>query len=628
MSASAPYDHGADILFGVPRIQSGHLCYVHNSTFARTLFCDPQVSFQAFTTFIKTIPPAQRRNFIISQLESARRREWLWVVVVAGVGFFADAYCIFSVNMVVPMISEVYWGSLDAKPDRVHNYEVGLSIITLAGALVGQVLFGIAADIWGRRKMYGLELVVLIFSTLGMSMASSGKFDSMSIIGVLLFWRFFMGLGVGADYPLSAIICSELAPTRIRGRMLAAVFLCQSLGEAAAAVVALIAVAGFRHSLPNDPEIRECTGSCVQNLDSIWRLIVGLGAVPAFIAIWFRLTIIESPRYTTDVLQNSLQAAADVSQFYQSAEISSASSLGHESLHPVGQTISLSPTQTREYGFMPSVISRQPSSVELENASSPPLHFWRDLRSFLKQKRNLRTLVATSLCWFCLDLPFYGLGLMNVDIINTIWYGNHIPSAGVYESLLRVSYQSIVVVSSGAIVGSCIAVLTIDRIGRRNLQLLGFCLLFILNVIIGASFRYLSTHGDSSALVVLYVPAELFPTRFRATCHGISAASGKLGSILAQCFLGYVDFGNGATWRNVPDWLGYALLCLSFFMLMGLIATLWIPETRDKEGNNKSLERITEDMQAKDVPSVDEEDNGSIHTQATTSLPGPDWRSD
>lgn len=117
------------------------------------------------------------------------------------------------------MISEVYWGSLDAKPDRVHNYEVGLSIITLAGALVGQILFGIAADIWGRRKMYGLELIVLIFSTLGMSMASSGKFDSMSIIGVLLFWRFFMGLGVGADYPLSAVICSEfvsplLAPWR------------------------------------------------------------------------------------------------------------------------------------------------------------------------------------------------------------------------------------------------------------------------------------------------------------------------------------------------------------------------------------------------------------------------------
>ena len=66
---------------------------------------------------------------------------------------------------------------------------------------------------------------------------------------------------------------------------------------------------------------------------------------------------------------------------------------------------------------------------------------------------------------------------------------------------------------------------------------------------------------------------------------------------------------------------------LSFFMLMGLIATLWIPETRDKEGNNKSLEHITEDMQAKDAPPIGEEENGSIHTQ-TTAMPDSGWRSD
>ena len=129
---------------------------------------------------------------------------------------------------------------------------------------------------------------------------------------------------------------------------------------------------------------------------------------------------------------------------------------------------------------------------------------------FLKQNHNLRTLIATSLCWFCLDLPFYGLGLMNAEIINTIWYGQAIQPAGVYEYLLRVSYQSIVVVSSGAIVGSAIAVMTVDRIGRRNLQLLGFGWLFILNVIIGAAFRYLSEHGDASALVVLYVLTQIF----------------------------------------------------------------------------------------------------------------------
>lgn len=32
----------------------------------------------------------------------------------------------------------------------------------------------------------------------------------------------------------------------------------------------------------------------------------------------------------------------------------------------------------------------------------------------------------------------------------------------------------------------------------------------------------------------LQIPAEAFPTRYRCTCHGISAASGKLGSVLGQ----------------------------------------------------------------------------------------------
>lgn len=111
--------------------------------------------------------------------------------------------------MVMPMLTAVYWGDISMKSDRTHNYQVALSIVTLGGALAGQIVFGIAADMWGRRKMYGLELLILIFSTLGMSMASSGKDDSMSMLGVLLFWRLFMGVGVGADYPLSAVICSE-----------------------------------------------------------------------------------------------------------------------------------------------------------------------------------------------------------------------------------------------------------------------------------------------------------------------------------------------------------------------------------------------------------------------------------
>ena len=40
-----------------------------------------------------------------------------------------------------------------------------------------------------------------------------------------------MGVGVGGDYPLSAVISSEFASTKIRGRMMTAVFAAQGWGN-------------------------------------------------------------------------------------------------------------------------------------------------------------------------------------------------------------------------------------------------------------------------------------------------------------------------------------------------------------------------------------------------------------
>jgi PHS family inorganic phosphate transporter-like MFS transporter len=55
--------------------------------------------------------------------------------------------------------------------------------------------------------MYGLELLVIIVATIGQSLSAPGQ--SVSIIGVVIFWRVMMGIGIGGDYPLSAIITSE-----------------------------------------------------------------------------------------------------------------------------------------------------------------------------------------------------------------------------------------------------------------------------------------------------------------------------------------------------------------------------------------------------------------------------------
>jgi MFS transporter, PHS family, inorganic phosphate transporter len=124
--------------------------------------------------------------------------------VVAGVGFFTDAYSIFSINMVIPMLGIIYFGGT-----MPHYYEIALSVVTLGGSIIGQIAFGLGADLWGRRKMYGLELIIAIAATLGVVMSSNGIDGSVSIMAWLLTWRFCLGIGIGADYPLSAIICSE-----------------------------------------------------------------------------------------------------------------------------------------------------------------------------------------------------------------------------------------------------------------------------------------------------------------------------------------------------------------------------------------------------------------------------------
>src|SRR3978361_2251155 len=44
----------------------------------------------------------------------------------------------------------------------------------------------------------------------------------------------------------------------------------------------------------------------------MWRVLIGFGAVPACIALYYRLTIPETPRYTFDVARDVEKANDDV----------------------------------------------------------------------------------------------------------------------------------------------------------------------------------------------------------------------------------------------------------------------------------------------------------------------------
>lgn len=71
--------------------------------------------------------------------------------------------------------------------------------------------------------------MIIILATFAQALCGSGP--AVGIIGVLIVWRFILGVGIGGDYPLSAVISSEFASTRIRGRMITATFAAQGWGN-------------------------------------------------------------------------------------------------------------------------------------------------------------------------------------------------------------------------------------------------------------------------------------------------------------------------------------------------------------------------------------------------------------
>ena len=153
--------------------------------------------------------------------------------------------------------------------------------------------------------MYGVELMIIVLATVASTLSANLE-SGVSVFAILGAWRILLGIGIGGDYPLSAIITSEFATRRGRGPMMAAVFAMQGFGILAAALVSLGLLAAFKQAILADSVAEPRT------LDRVWRLCIAAGALPALLAIYFRLNIPESPRFTIDVERNIERAVRDI----------------------------------------------------------------------------------------------------------------------------------------------------------------------------------------------------------------------------------------------------------------------------------------------------------------------------
>lgn len=522
-----------------------------------------------------------RRGEQIEVLNALDKAKTQWyhftAIIISGMGFFTDAYDLFCITTVTKLLGRIYYyDPTTGKPGSLPpNVSAAVNGVALCGTFAGQLFFGWLGDKLGRKKVYGMTLMCMVFSALasGLSFGHTAK----SVMTTLCFFRFWLGFGVGGDYPLSATIMSEYANKRTRGAFVAAVFAMQGFGILTGGAVSIIVAAAFNHAFHRPTFEEDPVLSTAPQADFVWRIILMFGAIPALLTYYWRLKMPETARYTALVAKNTKQAAADMAKVLQ-------------------------------------VDIEQPSAAN-QRTTGGDEQFGLFSREFAR--RHGLHLLGTTSTWFLLDIAFYSNNLFQKDIYTAVGW---LPAAkkmnAIYEVYKVGRAQSLIAICA-TVPGYWFTVALIDRIGRFAIQLMGF---FFMTVFLFAlAIPYYHWRGEKcdsgycggqhTAFVIMYsltfffanfgpnsttfiVPAEIFPARLRSTCHGISAAAGKAGAIVGAFGFLYAaqSTHQKETDTGYPTGIGIkkSLLLLAIICAMGFFFTFLTPETK-----GRSLEEIS-----------------------------------
>lgn len=493
---------------------------------------------------------------VLSALDSAKTQYYHFkAIIIAGMGLFTDAYDLFCIPPIMKLLGRIYYSDADQIPSAVVSTMIALALL---GTVIGQLVFGRLGDLIGRRRVYGLALMFMMLSSIacGFSICTTRQ----CVLGSLGFFRFLLGVGIGGDYPLSATIMSEFANKMTRGAFIAAVFSMQGFGILASSTVTMAVCKIFGATINWNDHVK----TTPHQADIAWRLILMLGSIPAAFTYYWRMMMPESARYTALVEQNVMQAAKDMEKVLD------------VSINQI----------TEEYPLPP----------------SPPQY---PLISKRFLRRHGRDLFACATTWLLVDIVFYGSNLFQSKIYHQYIDDNgHDHTMNAFEEAFKVARHQAIVAICSTIPGYFVTVFFIDRIGRVRIQALGFFFMGVVYLAIGVPYSYKWSKHTNFGFMFLYgltfffanfgpntttfiVPAELFPARFRSTCHGISGAFGKFGAIIGTVAFLWAsqDDNNNDTAVNATG-VTIALLILGGVCFMGFAITYFF--TRETMG--RSLE--------------------------------------
>jgi len=379
-------------------------------------------------------------------------------VLVSGMGFFTDAYDLFVIGIASTLI-KLQW-------DLSSSKLALLNATMLGAAFLGACMFGRIADLIGRKRVYWLVAAIMVVAAIGSALSPS--------YWVLIAFRFLLGLGVGGDYPVSAVLMTEYANRNDRGRLVGLVFSTQALGLVVGPLVALALLGAG-------------TGS-----DVAWRTLLGLGAVPAAAVVYLRRRMPESPRYQVQLQGRTTEAESEMAAF---------------------------------------------SDGKVQGGTAGGARRRIGLGAFLSNRSFLVMLAGTAGCWFLLDYAYYGNTISTPQIIELISPNSSTMTtiaiqlaifvvAAVPGYILAIARMDRIghrrlQLTGFVMMGLCFAVIAL--VPGMTTAVLPFL------VVYGISY-FFTEFGPNMTTFVM--PGELYPVSVRATGHGISAGIGKFGAFI------------------------------------------------------------------------------------------------
>jgi PHS family inorganic phosphate transporter-like MFS transporter len=433
--------------------------------------------------------------------------------VTAMVSNFSTSYNVVNISLVLPILEYLYEGSSEGAAACASSL--------LAGMMVGQVVGGALGDSFlGRLGALRLVMAVQIVASIGSAVSLWG--DSGTIYIGLAIWRFVLGIGAGAVYPLAATLSAEQTETASsreelspedKAMQLKSVVLTFSMQGFGFLTVPLVAVP-LLHLIPES------------SLDLVWRLLLGFGCLPGLLLIFLQCRLYRSSRPSG--VEAIPQSEPDHDDGIGEATL-------EQRLEPL---IPHDESEDEEEEFI--------DETDSDSPLEPAPGLWASIR---KEPNLIGKLLGTAGTWFLFDVLFYGNTLFQPIVMEAAFGGKDTNEDDVIKKAAMDSLFLGLIALPGYAVSAVVIGKRFFYILQmpRYVQLQGFVAMAMLYATIGVCWS--SLKQIPALLVVIYgmtfffanygpntttfvFPSLVFSRECRSTLNGISAAAGKAGALV------------------------------------------------------------------------------------------------